>query len=68
MGEALDPGQLDGEGSPEIGVDDPGTVCGGDCQGDEAGTSRHPIAAGLWGRQETVRQLVRVGASDAGRN
>jgi hypothetical protein len=37
---AQEPGELDGKGSPEVGVDGPGTVCDGHGLLDEAGASR----------------------------
>jgi hypothetical protein len=38
---AEEPGELDGKGGPEVGVDVPGTVCDGNGLRDEAGASRH---------------------------
>ncbi len=65
---AQEPGELDGEGSPEVGVDGLGTVCDGHGLRDEAGASRHLRAEGCRGGQETVPKLVRVGARDARAN
>ncbi len=53
---------------PKRGIDGPGTVCDGNFQRDEAGISRHLRMDGHRGRQETVRQLVRVGASEVEAN
>jgi hypothetical protein len=47
-------------------MDSPGTVCDGHGRRDKAGVSWHLRMEGRRGRQETVRQRVRVGASDAG--
>ena len=38
---AQEPSELDGKGSPEVGVDGPGTMCDGHGLPDEAGASRH---------------------------
>ncbi len=65
---AQEPGELDGEGSPKVGVDDPRTVCDGHGLRDEAGASRHLRAEGCRGGQETVSKLVRLGAGDEGAN
>ncbi len=65
---AQEPGQLDGEGNPEVGVDGLGTVCDGPGLRDEAGASRHLRAEGCRGGQETVSKLVRLGAGDAWAN
>ena len=65
---AEEPGELDGEGGPEVGVDGLGTVRDGHGLRDEAGASRHLRMEGRRGRQDTVRQLVPVGPGDAGKN
>jgi hypothetical protein len=62
---AQEPGQMDGEGSPKVGIDGLGTLYDGHGLRDEASASRHLRTEGCRGRQETVRQLVRVGAGDA---
>jgi hypothetical protein len=61
-------GELDGKGSPQVGVDGPGTVCDGHGLRDEAGAARHPRAEGRRGGQEAVPKLVRLGAGDEGTN
>ncbi len=38
---AEEPGQLDGEGSPKMGIAGPRTVCDGHCLRDELGVPRH---------------------------
>ena len=38
---AEEPGELNGEGDPEVGVDGSATVCDGHGQRDEAGASRY---------------------------
>ncbi len=63
---AQEPGKLDGEGDPQVGVDGPGTVRDGHGLRDEAGASRHLPMEGRRGRQETVRDLVRLGEGDEG--
>ena len=63
---AQEPSELDGEGNPEVGVDGSGTVCNGHGLRDEAGASRHLSLEGRRGRQETVRELVRLGEGDEG--
>ncbi len=63
---AQEPGELDGEGNPEVGVDGPGTVCDGHSLRDEAGASRHLRAEGCRGGQEAVPKRVRLGACNAG--
>ena len=63
---AEEPGELDGEGNPEVGVDGSGTVCNGHGLRDEAGASRYLPMEGCGRSQEAVRELVRVGPSDAG--
>ena len=65
---AQEPGELDGKGSPEVGVDGPGTVRNGHGLRVEAGASRHLRVEGCRGCQEAVPKLVRLGARDAGRN
>ena len=65
---AQEPGELDGEGNPEVGVDGPGTVCDGHGLRDEAGASRDLRAEGCRGGQEAVPKLVRLGAGDEGTN
>ncbi len=65
---AQEPGELDREGNPEVGVDGPGTVCDRPRLRDEAGASRHLRAEGCRGGQETVSKLVRLGAGDKGAN
>ncbi len=65
---AQEPGELDGEGNPEVGVDGPGTVCDGHGLRDEAGASRDLRAEGCRGGQEAVPKRVRLGAGDAGAN
>ena len=66
MDVAEEPGELDGEGNPEVGVDGSGTVCNGHGLRDEAGASRYLPMEGCGRSQEAVRKLVRVGPSDAG--
>ena len=63
---AEEPGELDGEGNPEVGIDGSGTVCNGHGLRDEAGASRYLPMEGCGRSQEAVRELVRVGPSDAG--
>ena len=63
---AEEPGELDGEGNPEVGGDGSGTVCDGHGLRDEAGASRYLPMEGCGRSQEAVRELVRVGPSDAG--
>ncbi len=63
-----EPGELDGKDSLESGIDGPRTVCAGHGQTDEAGASRHLRMDGRWGRQDTVLQLVRMGANDRAAN
>ncbi len=65
---AQEPGELDGEGNPEMGVDGPGTVCDRHGLRDKAGASRHLRAEGRRGGQEAVPELVSLGARDAGTN
>ncbi len=65
---AEEPGELDGEGNPEVGVDGSGTVCNGHGLRDEAGASRHLSMEGCGRSQEAVRELVRVGPGDEGTN
>ena len=65
---AEEPGKLDGEGSPEVGVDGSGTVCNGHGLRDEAGASRYLPMEGCGRSQKAVRELVRVGPSDEGTN
>ena len=65
---AQEPGELDGKGSPEVGVDGPGTMCDGHGLPDEAGASRPLPAEGCRGGQEAVPKLVCLGAHDAGTN
>ncbi len=62
---AQEPGELDGEGNPKVGVDGPGTVCDWHGLRDEAGASRHLRAEGCRGGQEAVPKLVCLGAGDA---
>ena len=66
MDVAQEPGELDGKGSPEVGVDGPGTIWDGRGLRDEAGASGHLRADGCWGGQEPVPELVRSGAHYAG--
>ena len=68
MDVAQEPGELDREGNPEVGVDGPGTVCDRHGLRDEVGASRHLRAEGRRGGQEAVPKLVRLGAGDAGAN
>ncbi len=65
---AQEPGELDGKGSPKIGVDGPGTMCDWHGLPDEAGASRHLRAEGCRGGQEAVPKLVCLGARNAGTN
>ena len=65
---AEEPGELDGEGGPEVGVDGSGTVCNGHGLRDEAGALRYLPMEGCGRSQEAVRELVRVGPSDVGTN
>ena len=65
---AEEPGKLDGEGNPEVGVDGSGTVCNGHSLRDEAGASRYLPMEGCGRSQEAVRELVRVGPGDEGTN
>lgn len=60
------PGDLDGEGSPEVGYDGPGTVRDGHGLRDEAGASRPLGIEGYRRDQGVVPKLLRLGASDAG--
>ena len=60
-----EPGELDGKGSPEVGVDGPGTMCDGHGLPDEAGALRHLQMEGCRRGQEAVPKLVRLGARDA---
>ena len=68
MDVAEEPGELDGEGNPEVGVDGCGTVRDGYGLRDEAGASRHLSMEGCGRSQEAVRELVRVGPGDEGTN
>ncbi len=61
-----EPGQLEGEVVPQMGIDGPETVCEGHDLRNEAGGSRYLRTEGHRGREETVRQRVCVGASDTG--
>ncbi len=63
---AEEPGKLDGEGGPEVGVDGSGTVCDGHGLRDEASASRYLPMEGCGRSQEAVRELVRVGPGDEG--
>ena len=63
---AQQPVQLDREGSQKVGVDGHGTVGDVHSLRDEAGASRHLPMEGCGRSQEAVRELVRVGAGDAG--
>jgi len=65
---AQEPGEPDGKGRPEVGVDGPGTMCDGHGSPDEAGASRYLRAEGCQGGQKAVPKLVRLGARDAGAN
>ena len=65
---AEEPGELDGEGGPEVGVDGSGTVCDWHGLRDEAGASRYLPMEGCGRSQKAVRELVRVGPSDEGTN
>jgi len=65
---AQEPGELDGKGSPKVGVDGPGTMCDGHGLRDEAGASRYLRTKGCRGGQEAVPKLVRLGAGDAATN
>ncbi len=65
---AEEPGELDGEENPEVGVDSSGTVCDGHGLRDEAGASRYLPMEGCGRSQEAVRELVRVGPGDEGTN
>ena len=65
---AEEPGELDGEGGPEVGVDGSGTVCDWHGLRDEAGASRYLPMEGCGRSQEAVRELVRVGPGDEGTN
>ena len=66
MDVAQEPSELDGEGDPQVGVDVPETVRDGYGLRDEAGASRHLSMEGRRGRQENVRELVRLGEGDEG--
>jgi hypothetical protein len=68
LDEAQEPGELDGKGDREIGVDGLGTVCDGHGLQDEAGASRHIRADGCRGCQEAVPKMVHLGARDARTN
>jgi len=63
---AEEPGELDGERVPEVGVDGSGTVCDWHGLRDEAGASRYLPMEGCGRSQEAVRELVRVGPGDEG--
>jgi hypothetical protein len=60
--------ELGGDGDPQVGVDGPGTICARHRLRGEAGASRHLTMDGCGGRQEIVRELVRLGEGDAGTN
>ncbi len=68
MDVADEPGELDGEGGPEVGVDGSGTVCDRHGLRVGAGSSRYLRAERCRGGQEAVSKLVRLGACDAGAN
>ncbi len=63
---AEEPGELDGEGNPEVGVDGSGTVCDGHGLRGEAGPSGYLPMGGCGRSQEGVRELVRMGTGDKG--
>lgn len=63
---APEPGQLDGEGRPNMGTAGAKTVSDGHFPRDKAGTSRRLRMQRRWGRQETGRHRLRGGARNAG--
>jgi hypothetical protein len=63
---AQEPGELDGEGNPELGFDGPGTVCDRHGLGVEARFLRHLRMKGCPGGQKTAPELVCLGAREAG--
>ena len=65
---AEEPGELDGEGGPEVGIDGSGTVCDWHGLRNEAGASRYLPMEGCGRGQEAVWGLVRVGPGDEGTN
>ncbi len=65
---AEEPGELDGEGGSEVGVDGSGTVCDRHGLPDEASASRYLPMEGCGRSKEAVRELVRVGPGDEGTN
>ncbi len=66
MDVAEEPGEMDGEGGREVGVDGSGTVCDGHGLQDEAGASRYLSIEGCGKSQEAVRKPVRVGSGGEG--
>ena len=68
MNEAEEPGEPDGKGDSKVVAASPGTVWVGHGLRDEAGASRHLRMGGCGGSLKSVRQLVRMGAGNAGAN
>ncbi len=62
---AQEPGELNGKGSREVGVDGPGTMWHGHGLLAKADASKYPRAEGCRRCQESVPQMVRRGAPDA---
>jgi hypothetical protein len=65
---AEEPGELDGEGNPEVGVDGFGTVFNGHGLRDEVGASKYLPVEGCGRSQKAFREMVRVGPGDEGPN
>ncbi len=63
---AQEPGELDGKGSPKVGVDGPGTMCDGHGLTNEAGGSRYLWAEGcIHPRSSPVSFTCEVTGGDA---